>query len=134
MAIRQVSWKTRKGRRRIIRLYMAWRNLGNRIRGNAKDGSGVARWKGLENGFRDWKHFRSWALAAGYSKDLVLDRKDELQGYTPDNCQWITKRENAEKANMVHKEDCPCWACHGRRRNAEAFLCEHGRMNCKECD
>lgn len=133
MAVKVCHWRKRNGRRRTIRLFKAWRNLLSRIRGHHVDGSGVARWYGLENGFRDWEHFRAWAVAAGYNrKGLSLDRKDEAKGYTPDNCQWITRKENADKANTAHRSGCTCWCC--KKRRTDAFLCEHGKLDCDICE
>lgn len=39
--------------------------------------------------------FRDWALANGYSDELTLDRIDVDKGYGPDNCRWVTYREQA---------------------------------------
>ena len=45
----------------------------------------------------EWKHdylaFKEWALRNGYSACLTIDRKDNNLGYSPDNCRWITMKE-----------------------------------------
>lgn len=52
----------------------------------------------------EWKtdkiKFFEWAFANGYSDTLTLDRKDNYQGYSPDNCRWITyKGQNNNRRN-----------------------------------
>ena len=42
---------------------------------------------------QDFNAFREWALANGYSDNLTIDRKDNDKGYSPDNCRWITVKE-----------------------------------------
>lgn len=38
--------------------------------------------------------FMNWALSHGYKEGLQLDRKNNSNGYTPENCRFITPREN----------------------------------------
>jgi hypothetical protein len=94
--VRSVTEYTRSdGKRKKLRLFKAWRNLKDRVAGTNYAGSGATPWKGLEIGFRDWAHFRSWSLENGYSRERnSLDRKDPDKGYTPENCRWVTVAEN----------------------------------------
>ena len=45
--------------------------------------------------------FRDWSLSNGYSENLVIDRKENDLGYSPENCQWITIKENSRKTRKV---------------------------------
>lgn len=53
------------------------------------------KWMG-ENGLQN---FFDWSLSHGYNEDLTIDRKDSDKGYSPDNCQWITRSENTSRAS-----------------------------------
>lgn len=40
------------------------------------------------------KSFVVWALNNGYKKGLQLDRIDNNKGYSPENCRFVTAKEN----------------------------------------
>lgn len=56
-------------------------------------------WSG-RNGFMN---FYKWSMEHGYDESLTIDRIDTHGGYSPDNCQWITKAENTAKANKTRQ-------------------------------
>ena len=37
----------------------------------------------------------------GYSEDLTLDRIDNGKGYSPDNCRWVTYKEQRRNQRAV---------------------------------
>ena len=53
----------------------------------------------------EWKNnstaFIKWAFNSGYNDNLEIDRIDSEKGYSPDNCRWITRAENARRANLL---------------------------------
>ena len=42
---------------------------------------------------KDFRAFREWALANGYKEGLQIDRIDNNKGYSPDNCRFVTRKE-----------------------------------------
>jgi hypothetical protein len=38
--------------------------------------------------------FFNWAFANGYNDSLQIDRIDPDKGYSPNNCRWVTPKEN----------------------------------------
>lgn len=49
------------------------------------------------------KSFYKWALSNGYADNLSIDRIDNNKGYYPDNCRWITTKEqnNNQRTNRL---------------------------------
>lgn len=79
-----------------------------------------------------YEAFRDWCLANGYSKELELDRIKVNGNYSPSNCRFVTKLENANNTRattyLTYKgetKSVPDWArslnvnpgtLHNRRR------------------
>ena len=47
-------------------------------------------------------HFFEWAMQTGYNDSLTIDRIDNDKGYSPDNCRWITIKENQNNKSTNH--------------------------------
>ncbi len=48
--------------------------------------------------------FESWAWLNGHRHDLTIERIDSDKGYSPDNCEWITRSQNS--SNVDHSYHC----------------------------
>lgn len=47
---------------------------------------------------KEWLSFSSfyeWSKNNGYKNNLTIDRIDNTRGYFPDNCRWVTPKEQA---------------------------------------
>lgn len=55
----------------------------------------------------EWRHsfkdFQEWATSHGYADSLTLDRAENDEGYSSQNCRWISRREQSRnRRNNVH--------------------------------
>lgn len=75
---------------------------------NSKDykyygGRGIAvcdEWK------NDFMAFYNWSIDNGYKEGLSIDRIDVNVNYCPENCRWITMKEQANnKTNTIYTDD-----------------------------
>ena len=90
-------------------LYLTWKSMRARCADKNDPyygGKGVtvcAEWD-------DYTVFRAWAEASGYQDikgvtrgdRMTIDRIDPAIGYCPENCQWLTGRENSRRMALDH--------------------------------
>lgn len=80
------------------RLYYIWRAMKERC---LNENSSAYKWYGgrgitvCDEWKLDFKAFYRWAMSHGYEEHLTLDRIDNESGYSPNNCQWTTMKEQS---------------------------------------
>ena len=78
------------------RIYRVWRNMLDRCerendnKYNLYGGRGISVCKEWHNA----SDFINWAMSNGYADDLQLDRIDTNGDYDPENCRFVTIKEN----------------------------------------
>lgn len=93
------------------RLYAIWRDMLKRAgvyKGSSEKEKRAYKDRGITvcDEWLVFENFRDWALSHGYKDDLEIDRKDNDKGYCPENCRWVSRRENVNnRRNTVRLED-----------------------------
>lgn len=88
------------------KLYSVWSGMKSRCYNpnnreyNNYGGRGITicdEWK------NDFTKFYNWAINNGFDKNLTIDRININQNYCPDNCRWITNKEQQRnKRNTIY--------------------------------
>lgn len=78
-------------------LYIRWCGMKNRVKDPKKRKSYLDKNIKVCDEWQHYENFYHWSLNNGFKEDLELDRIDNDKGYNPDNCQWITHKENLLK-------------------------------------
>lgn len=83
--------------------------------------------------YNSYEAFESWSLENGFEPNLQIDRIDNDGDYCPENCRWITKKENCRnrdngKEFVYHGEKYKCLSKFCEENNIDIELVNH-RLN-----
>ncbi len=87
-----------KGQWKSTRLYTLWAHMRARCLNTGCPAYSRYGGRGIsicENWIHDFQVFARWALANGHRQGLQIDRQDNDGNYTPENCRFVTARENS---------------------------------------
>lgn len=93
--------------KRHTRIYDIWRSMRQRCynpntnRYKNYGGKGI---KVCDEWRESFEAFYEWAMANGYADNLTIDRKDTNGNYEPNNCRWVTMKEQQNNRLNNHLE------------------------------
>lgn len=105
---KSAAWNTKHGhckRGSRTSLYNVWNTMRERCENPKSTSYPNYGAKGITvcEEWSDFKNFLAFAENTGYRKGLALDRIDGDGQYCPENCRWVTQRENnRNKKNLIY--------------------------------
>lgn len=88
----------------------------------------VSRGIGICDEWMTFEGFARWGKFSEYSPGLQIDRIDNDKGYSPENCRWVSCRENSRnrRNNVLKRGDILvirmlCWSGLSHRQVAGVF-------------
>lgn len=87
------------GDSRNCRLYRIYHDMINRCKNPNTENYHRYGGRGIsvcDEWLNSYEKFRNWALLNGYTDNLTLDHINNDGNYAPDNCRWVTHKENCQ--------------------------------------
>ena len=106
------------------KLYTIWRNMKARCHNPKNDmyhRYGARGIKVCDEWRNSFNTFMEWANKAGYSEGLSIERVDIDKGYNPENCRWITKKEQ-----YLNRSDSHLVTAFGKTQTIKEWADESG--------
>jgi hypothetical protein len=90
------------------RIHKVWRGINDRCYNPNRTGFSNYGGRGISvcsEWRNDFTTFYQWAIESGYSDELTIDRIDNNEGYSPQNCRWVSIHQ--QMANTRRNTDFP---------------------------
>ena len=95
MRYKRIGEKNRKHGLTNTHIYRVWGNMKTRCTNPKNDEYHNYGGKGIMycDEWDEFINFYEWSIKNGYDETLSIDRIDNDKDYSPDNCRWVTMRE-----------------------------------------
>jgi len=80
----------------------------------------------------DFSVFRKWCINNGYKKGLTIDRANNDEGYSPDNCRfvdWFVQNQNTRKLRTRNKTGYRGVCFNSNANKYMAEVCNYGKRH-----
>ena len=89
--ISQYSWKNK----RIERIFAGMKDRCYNENADSYRWYGAKGIKVCDEWIQNPLVFEEWSINNGYTDSMTIDRIDENKWYSPDNCRWVTSKDNS---------------------------------------
>ena len=101
----QIANQNKKHGESKTRLYRTWRGIHTRCKNKNRSDSIHYVLRGITvcDEWCSYEAFKTWAIENGYNDSLSIDRIDNNKGYYPENCRWVTPKQqcNNRRSNII---------------------------------
>lgn len=87
-------------------LYSRWKGISSRCYNTSAKGYHNYGGRGIymcDEWRTNFKVFYNWSLDNGFSPDLEIDRINNDGPYSPDNCRWVSRKDNVRNRRVTNK-------------------------------